>query len=442
MANQIHALALAFPLFDLARMFLRNDASYQAHVIAREGAELWQVETSGELCLTRGEAEHAAFLLVKDDLYESARVPCEPPKGTWASVMRCRLDGTILSPVNHHAYHDEAQALWKSKYANMSFDRFLQNMETVRDEETVKAWLESKSFVTTWRRRAAADTPPRDGDAGGEETQETEAAPEGPQQETLEFSRERDAEDDFKANFVAGRVKKIRKARVSGKTIRGVGNPDLRHFLASAWHEEVRFPINMANRLRGVLQKRSLKIFKTDKNVTFVNVARPAAIDFDLTTPALAAILRFVDEHPGCTRKSLLEGLAAQSPGDQPAEPETAPATEPEAPQTSEPEPVPEPEPAPPAAPDQEALSKSLSLLLRQGYLVEFSNRRLAVGKDVMERIREMPRRRRRAGGNPAPGNRGGKGKASPRARSDPEQTSDPKAADERTRHPSDAAEA
>ena len=110
--------------------------------------QLYQCELDGSLWLNTDDA--AAHLLKKhfDTFYSTEKTPVDPPKGTYTFVAQCGMSGVILGPPNYHDYQKKLMALHQERFARMPFEKFKSRVKIVREEETVKQWVEEQSFRT------------------------------------------------------------------------------------------------------------------------------------------------------------------------------------------------------------------------------------------------------------------------------------------------------
>ncbi|MBN1671439.1 MAG: hypothetical protein JXR37_10420 [Kiritimatiellae bacterium] len=521
LAKQIQNLGLAFPLFGIAEMFLKEHASYLVHLKGKADVTLWQVRPSGEVFLSEQEAVDFALRNCLDRFYEEVRVPCEAPKGAWQSVVRCRLDGSLVAPVNHHSYHSEVMKLWHEKFGHMELAAFRDTLENVADEELVKAWLEKVSFVVVWRPKSddgaqrphqpapaeadaqaapaeadpqavSAETDPQaapveadtqaapteaDPQAASAEADPqaapaeadtqaapteadtqaapTEADPQAAPAETdaqaspaeadtqaapaeadpqaapaeadtqaapaeadtqaapaqgaedpsaaaaaCDLRTEADVQRDFRERYKAKIIKAVREARAPGAALRRAGTPLLRSAVAAAWREELKFPLNMANSLREVFRRTSLKMFKSRRNVTFVGVVLPKPLAAGVATPTIAAILRCIEERGPCTRKQLVEGLNGARAAAGAAAEETAATPQKTAAESQAPDGGAEPDATPAGvqpAVAPETFAADLALLIREGYVVELSSRKLVLAKEFVGGRKKRKKTRKKA---------------------------------------------
>jgi hypothetical protein len=109
-----------------------------------------------------------------------------------------------------------------------------------------------------------------------------------------------------------------------------------------------------------------LQFFKVNKTVTHVAVARPQFLDLEATPVSenIKRIVSFINEHPRCTRRKLIETLApVAKPTVFEVKPDAAPA------------------PAAEATPEQTAIIADLHWLAHQGHIIEFADGKLETAK-------------------------------------------------------------
>jgi hypothetical protein len=110
-----------------------------------------------------------------------------------------------------------------------------------------------------------------------------------------------------------------------------------------------------------------LQFFKVNKTVTHVAVARPQFLDL-VTTPvseSIKRIVEFINAHPKCTRRKLIETLAP-SPTTIEVKPEEQKSAEP--------------------TPEQTAIIADLHWLVHQGHVLEFADGKLDTAKKPLPR--------------------------------------------------------
>ena len=122
------------------------------------------------------------------------------------------------------------------------------------------------------------------------------------------------------------------------------------------------FPLTVATRLSQQFASHGLQFFKVNKTVTHVAVARPQFLDL-ATTPVsenIKRIVEFINAHPKCTRRKLIESLAP-SPAVIEVKPDEQKSDEP--------------------TPEQTAIIADLHWLVHQGHVLEFADGKLDTAK-------------------------------------------------------------
>src|SRR6185436_10766535 len=162
---------------------------------------------------------------------------------------------------------------------------------------------------------------------------------------------------------------------VSGVLARSMRSQGLARLAREICDDQRRFPLQLATGLSQQFAQHGLQFFKVNKTVTHVSVARPHFLDLE-TTPVSDGVKHIVDYinlHPKCSRRKLMEALAPSPPP--PPIPITPPAAEVGAPEAAPAAPeaaakAKEPEPTP----EQTAMIGDLHWLIHQGHVIEFAN--------------------------------------------------------------------
>jgi hypothetical protein len=92
----------------------------------------------------------------------------------------------------------------------------------------------------------------------------------------------------------------------------------LRTAVREAWIRESHRPFSLMLALRPAFHHMGLHLFRVQSGITFATYIRPRPIDPDQTITSIAEVLKFLQEHPGCSRQELVEmlrpGVAPDSP--------------------------------------------------------------------------------------------------------------------------------
>jgi len=162
------------------------------------------------------------------------------------------------------------------------------------------------------------------------------------------------------------------------------------------WERQKYFPLQLATHLSRQFAAHGLQFFKVNRTYTHVSVARPQFLDLE-TTPVsegVKRIIAYVNAHPKCTRRQLMEALAP-APAVIELKPELPSAVAP--PEGGTPNaPVVEGKAATPAksaesqapepTPEQTAVIADLHWLVHQGHVIEFADGRMDTAKKPLPR--------------------------------------------------------
>lgn len=353
LARQIKMTGRAFPLFDIAHLIIQKPERYAIRFATKKNAE-GQVVQPLFLCalddtLWLSEDEAVAHVLQKHfaTFYQAEKTPAEPPKGVYTFVGQCGMSGVILGPPNFHDYQNKLRKLHAERFSRMPFDVFKARVKIVRDEAVVKQWVEDQSWKVEY---ICLNVP-----------------------EPLKLPSREEVEKHFRATYKDAIIKAVEFHTVSGVAARGLRG-GLARLVQDLLAQQRRFPMQIATSLSQAFAKHGLQFFKVNKTVTHVSVARPHFLDLETTlvSDAVKRIVEFVNAHPKCNRRQLIEALA---PSPAPAPIPVGPAPEGEA-------------AAAPAAPvaaeptaEQTAIIADLHWLIHQGHVIEFANGTLETAK-------------------------------------------------------------
>ncbi len=218
--------------------------------------------------------------------YQTERTATEPPKGKYTFVAQCGMSGVILGPPNHHDYQNQLRKLHAERFSRMPFDVFKSRVKIVKDEAVVKKWVEDQSFKTEY---TCLNVP-----------------------EPLKLANLEEVEKHFRATHKDSIIKFAESHGVAGVPSRSLRCGGLQRLIRSAWEQQRYFPLQLSGELCKRFAGQGLQFFKVNKTVTHVGVARPLFLDLE-TTPvseSIRNIINFVNAHPKCTRRKLVETLA------------------------------------------------------------------------------------------------------------------------------------
>lgn len=345
-ARQIKMTGRAYPLFDIARLILQKPERQQIKFeVIKEGDKVLQPLFLCALddSLWLSEAEAVQHVLTKhfDTFYKAEKIPTDPPKGVFTFVAQCGMSGVVLGPPNYHDYQNKLRKLHQERFSRMPFETFKSRVKIVKDEAIVKKWLEEQSFRTEYTTLNV------------------------PESEMKTFNSREEVEAHFRAVHMANIIKEVESHTISGQAGRKLDCQPLQRSVRRAWEEQQKFPLKLVTYLSQQFAAQGLQFFKVNKQITHVAVSRPHYLDLENVpvSEGVRKIVEFINAHPNCTRRDLVEGIV---PTPAPAE-GTAPAADGQS--------------AEAPTPEQNAVIADLHWLIHQGHVIEFANGILETAK-------------------------------------------------------------
>ncbi|MGO9609733.1 MAG: hypothetical protein ACLPT4_08860 [Verrucomicrobiia bacterium] len=369
----------AYALFDIAKLVLNKPERHLvklAGLPAADGtrAPLFLVTPGENVFLRQDEAVRFALRHHADMVFREKKTSIDPPKGNFTFVNRCSLTGVWLGPPNYHEYQSRLVRHHQQRLRHIPFDEFKSRIQTVKDPEAVKAWIESMSVKSEYE--CILDAEPK------------------------AFASRDELEKHFVEAHLAQFITSAPEVRISGTASRQLQNPALLETVRLAWMQERKFPLKTANEMRGKLRHEGFHFFKDPKGVTYIGRVKPQRFEsISHLTDQIQRIIVYLRGHFGCTRKQLIAQFvprpAPSAPASVPVPDSAAPSpvpvqTEAQAPasapvhtedQAVASAPVPEQGTpiisAPPVPSEEDRVLADLHWLIQDGYVVEFSNGRL-----------------------------------------------------------------
>ncbi|MEX1110998.1 MAG: hypothetical protein WEB31_04285 [Chthoniobacterales bacterium] len=377
---QVRHTGKTFSLFDIARILLRNPASYTIDLTSapkQPEGPFWVVDADRSVWLQREAALRHLLRKKRDDFYRAETVETEPPKGNFPVVAVCGMSGVLLGPPNHHDFERRLRKLHRERFARLDFETFRGRLKMERDPEVIEKWRAEASKTTVYFPLAGENA---------EKLPDPAAV-----------------ERHFAEHHAPAHLKFVDLAAVPGDPKTTAVDPALAPLLNHARDEEERFPLRLAQSLSRALSAAGLRFYKTPNRTTFVSAARPRHLNLDEVpvSESIKKILELIRAKKSIRRPQLLDllapaavmsdrgdssPLAAPSPSPVVApDPASIPpaASDPAAPPLAEPATAPTnpeastPVPAVPVNPARDATVNDLLWLTHEGYVIEFADGRL-----------------------------------------------------------------
>lgn len=285
MVRQIHHSKRAYPLMDLAGLFLSDPKGHLVKIEVLPDAKEFKLYQGRRSKIVSTRREDLVQQLLSEhlfDFFSKQDIEVEPPSGVFPIIGK--VGEFLIGPPNHHSYPARVQEIYNARFSGMSFDRFKQKIETVRDEELVEKWKKEMSTRTVYR---LLDVP------------------EG---EVKDFTLAQ-AEEYLRTKIADEEIEEVTRAVLPSSLARKIKDYNLLRMVREAWERESRFPLSISFALRAAFRHLHLQSFKAGKNINFVTAIKPDPISPEKTVEHIRLVLEYLAGHPGSTREQLVTGL-------------------------------------------------------------------------------------------------------------------------------------
>jgi hypothetical protein len=155
MVEAMKLMQRAYALFDIAKLVLNKPERHVVKFVRQPAANgarepLFLVTPGEHIFLRQDEAARFALRHHGEKVFKEKKTPIDPPKGSFTFVNRCGLTGVWLGPPNYHEYQSRLVRHHQQRLRHIPFDEFKSRIQTVKDPEAVKAWIESMSAKTEY----------------------------------------------------------------------------------------------------------------------------------------------------------------------------------------------------------------------------------------------------------------------------------------------------
>ena len=300
--RQLHMVKRAFPLHYLAGLFLDKPEHHlvklEMKVPGGEGSDSTSPRTffmaTGDnwVSFDRKAVEAHVLSIGLEGCYDVEDVTVEPPSGVFQMVGRYRPTGEWLGPPNHHSFQENLSYLHRTYGPDLSVDAFRQRIEMVREPEAIEAWKQSFCQQKVYRRKE-----------GGEDSPALSRA---------------DAEAEYLREVAPSMIQEVTRAVIPATVAMTVTDPEIRATIRQAWLKEDRFPLSTILALRAAFKHMRLHLFKIGRGETFATSIVPKPLDSEHAIEAIRSMVTALAEHPGWTRKHVLESLLPGRGADDP----------------------------------------------------------------------------------------------------------------------------
>ena len=288
LVKRLRSTVRTYQLFEIAHLLLEKPERYVVVVenkakAGEKPAPLF-FSVPGHLPFESEEAAINHVLSNHLDLFfDIEEIKVEAPKGNFQMVNRCSVTGDLLGPPHYHRYQEFLQRHYAAKITGMSFDRFASKVETVKEQESIDAWLESM--------KKGARYTLKDRQEGEPESFES--------LEAVRFFLLQHRKDKI--------VSSGETIRFAGRDIERLPKGDIRRSVEAYVEQQLHFPLDSANNIRGRLRRHKFAVYKKgSKGVSFVcAVKRKFRDSKTVFTPSIQGLIEFIEKHPNTPASKL-----------------------------------------------------------------------------------------------------------------------------------------
>ncbi|MCA1809348.1 MAG: hypothetical protein LC725_07870 [Lentisphaerae bacterium] len=287
----------AWPLLDVARMFLKKPAFYAVKIESppsRESspapADLFQCTECQQPFQTRVAAVNHTLARHFEAFFAREEQQAEPPKGDFAVVARCGLSGVLLGPPNYHLYNEKIAELHRTRFADMTMDAYRRHIVNEADPDLIEKWRQEAALQVTFRSLR--------------EPQE------------LVFNRSAEAEAHFMNQYAPTLVREGRRVIIPGMLAQELEDAGLMQRIRQVWMRESRSPVRMTLAVRPAFRQLGLHMFRDLDKTVFVTSIVPKALPPVQAAPAVTFILDYLAQHPHAALDDLARGWAEKGESD------------------------------------------------------------------------------------------------------------------------------
>lgn len=290
LVKAIRTSCKTYELFELANLILEKPERFLAVITPKKAKD----NTVPKLYVSpidgmpfEKEEQAVAYTLKHhvNNFFEIEEIEVEAPKGSFPVINRCGFTGELLGPPNYHRYQELIKEHYANNLSHMAYDRFLSKIESVKDEELIKAWTEKMTKGKRYKLKKSDD------------------------KEEQVFNSWEDARSYLLAHRKKDLVRESNSVRCHGVLLNAMPKGDIRKAIEMALKAQRDFPLDTANNIRGRLRRMNLAIYKKgSRGVTYVCAVkrkfRQEGVSF---TDNLQKLIEFIETHPNCLASKLPE---------------------------------------------------------------------------------------------------------------------------------------
>ncbi len=288
LVKRLRSTVRTYQLFEIAHLLLEKPERYVVVVENKtksgEKPAPLHFSVPGHLPFETEDASVNHVMANHLDLFcDIEEIEVEAPKGNFQMVNRCSVTGELLGPPNYHRYQEFLQRHYAAKISGMSFDRFTAKVESVKEQESIDAWVESMKKGARYTLKERQDGEPESFES----------------LEAVRFFLLQHRKDK-----IVGSGETIRFA---GRDIERLPKGAIRRSGESYIEQQLHFPLDSANNIRGRLRRHKFAVYKKgSKGVSFVcAVKRKFRDSKTVFTSSIQGLIEFIEQHPNTPASKL-----------------------------------------------------------------------------------------------------------------------------------------
>jgi hypothetical protein len=304
----LQATHMAYPVKKFVNLFLDNPQACLARFEAKPDTDtvFWSCKACGFVALSEAEVVAHVMSAHLADAFEITEEACDAPSGAFPCVAKCTLTGEWVGAPNHHNYKHRVAEL--AARTGMTEKDYLRTVEMCRDQESVDAWKQTETTRTVYKLKQAPVEAPAEAPAAEGEAEEApaEAAP-----DTRPAYNRDQAEAIFRRDILPSMVASAKHVVAPVSVAQTSTSLPLTLLLKHTLRDEQRYPRSLFFALRGAFRHRKFSLFRGNdaRGPEFVANMTPTPFTAEHVVRELAEALKYVSEHPLCTRAELMSAL-------------------------------------------------------------------------------------------------------------------------------------
>ena len=288
LVKRLRSTVRTYQLFEIAHLLLEKPERYVVVVenkakAGEKPAPLY-FSVPGHLPFETEEAAINHVLSNHLDLFfDIEAIEVDPPKGNFQMVNRCGITGELLGPPNYHRYQEFLQRHHATKLSGMPLDRFMAKIETVKEQESIDAWVESMKQGARYTLKGRQEGEPESFES----------------LEAVRFFLLQHRKDQIVSSGDA--------IRFAGRDIERLPKGNIRRSVETYIEQQLHFPLDSANNIRGRLRRHKFAVYKKgSKGVSYVCAVKRKFRDSQTVfTPSIQGLIEFIEKHPNTPASKL-----------------------------------------------------------------------------------------------------------------------------------------